>query len=172
MSEQICTTLSVTPAMSATPAMSTMPSSQTLHTLQYADRAFSHYQLSVPQNQKFRTPQVTKVTTGQTSVTHVPLQGDCTHTERPETEKRKQDLPILHRLSHSPQNFLPPEIKLPVPINPLLGLPLGRALSYLSKLDVCTKVQLTGRALAHRLIGFSVSLTGIPEKNWKHQYLL
>ena len=103
---------------------------------------------------------------------HVPLQRDCTHTERPETEKRKQDLPILHRLSHSPRNFLPPETKLPVPIKPLLGLPLGRVLSYLTKLDVCTKVGLTDCALAQRLIGFSVSLTGIPENNWKIQYPL
>ena len=96
---------------------------------------------------------------------HVPLQRDCTHTERPETEKRKQDLPILHRLSHSPQNLLPRETKLPVSIRLLLGLPLGRALSYLTKLDVCTKVELTDLALAHRLIGFRVSLTGIPENN-------
>ena len=172
MSEQFCTALSVTPAMSATLPMSTMPSGQTLQTLQYADRASSHYQLSVPQNQKFKTPQVTKVRTGQTSAMHVPLQRDCTHTERPETERRKQDSPILHRLSHSPRNYLPPETKLPVSIKILLGLPLGRALSYLTKLNVCTKVELTDRALAHRLIGFSVSLTGLPEGNWKHQYPL
>ena len=103
---------------------------------------------------------------------HVSLQRDCTHTERPETEKRKKDLPILHRLSHSPQSFLSPETKLPVSIKPLLGLPLGRAPSYLNKLEVCSKVKLTDRALAHRLIGFRISLTGIPENNWKHQYLL
>ena len=103
---------------------------------------------------------------------HVPLQRDCTHTERPETEKGKQDLPILHRLSHSPRSFLPRETKLPVSIKLLLGLPLGRALSYFTKLEVCTKVEFTDLALAHRLIGLRVSLTGIRKNNWKHQYLL
>ena len=103
---------------------------------------------------------------------HVPLQRDCTHTERPETEKRKQDLPILHRLSHSPRNFPPRQTKLPIFIKLLLGLPLGRALSYLTKLDVCTKVELTDLARAHRLIGFRFSLTGILENNWNHQYPL
>ena len=103
---------------------------------------------------------------------HVLLQRDCTHTEKPQTEERKQDLPILHRLSHSPLNLLRPETKIPVSIKPLLVVPLGRALSYLTKLDVCTKVELTDHALAHRLTGFSISLTGIPENNWKHQYTL
>ena len=102
----------------------------------------------------------------------VPLQRDCTHTERPETEKRKQDLPILYRLSHRPRTFVPPETKLPVPMKPLLGLPLARALSYLTKLDVFTKVELTDGALTHRLIGFSVSLTGIREINSNHHYLI
>ena len=88
MFEQVCTALLVTLAMFENAAMSAMPSNQTLQTLQYADTASSHYQLSVQPNQKFRTPQVTTVRTGQTSAMHVPLQSDSTHTERPETEKK------------------------------------------------------------------------------------
>ena len=103
---------------------------------------------------------------------HVRLQRGCTHTERPETVKRNQDLPILHRLSHIQRYLFPRETKLPVSIKLLLDLPLWRALSYLNKLEVGTKVELTDLALAHRLIGFRVSLTGIPENNWKHQYPL
>ena len=94
-----------------------------------------------------------------------PYKGTAHILKRPETEKSKQDLPILHRLSQSEPNLLPRETKLPVSIKLLLGLPLERALSYLIKLDVCTKVELTNLALAHRLSGFRVSPTGIPENN-------
>ena len=103
---------------------------------------------------------------------YVPLQRDCTQTERPETKKKKQNLLILHKLSHSPGNLLPPETKLPVSMKLLLGLPPGTALSSLTKPDGCTKVKITDLALAQRLIGFRVSLTGRPPKNWKQQYLL
>ena len=85
---------------------------------------------------------------------------------------KKQNLLVFNKLSHSPRNVLPPETKLPVSIKLLLDLPPGTALSSLTRPDGCTNVQLTDLALVQRLIGFRVSLTGIPKNNWKHQYLL